>query len=74
MLVFTRRVGEDIVIGGDIRVTVLGVAGGKARLGVTAPRPVRVDRAEIAERAVAPAARPRPEDCGEARDCRVKDS
>lgn len=47
MLVLTRRVGEEIVIGGDIRVTVTAIHGGKVRLGVTAPHVVRVDRHEV---------------------------
>jgi carbon storage regulator CsrA len=50
MLVLTRRLGEVIVIDGDIRVTVLSVKGDKIRLGVEAPAHVRVDRAEIHER------------------------
>jgi carbon storage regulator len=37
MLVPTRRVGEEIVIAGDIRVTVLGVTGNRVRLGITVP-------------------------------------
>ena len=50
MLVLTRRVGEEIVISGDIRVTVVAVKGDKARIGVTAPKSVRVDRQEVHER------------------------
>ncbi len=50
MLVFTRRVGETVVIAGNIRVTVLEAQGGKIRLGITAPDCVRVDREEIHER------------------------
>jgi carbon storage regulator len=52
MLVITRRVGETIVIDGNIRVTVLVGKGGKIRLGVTAPDSVCVDREEIHERRV----------------------
>jgi carbon storage regulator len=47
MLVLTRRVGEEIVIGGDIRITVTAIIGSKVRIGVTAPDFVRVDREEI---------------------------
>ena len=47
MLVLTRRVGEQIVIAGDIRVTVVAVQGDKVRLGITAPASVRVDREEV---------------------------
>jgi carbon storage regulator len=58
-LVLTRRKGEVITIGADIRVTVLSVSGGQVRLGIEAPRSVVVDREEIAirrinERKVAP--------------------
>src|SRR5690242_5305834 len=47
MLVLTRRLGEEIVIDGDVRVTVVAVQGDKIRLGVTAPKCVTVDRAEV---------------------------
>ena len=47
MLVLTRRVGEEIVIDGNIRITVTGVQGEKVRIGVTAPASVRVDRQEV---------------------------
>ena len=47
MLVLTRRIGEEIVIDGDIRVAVVEVAGGRVRLGITAPAYVPVDRKEI---------------------------
>ena len=50
MLVLTRRVGEEIVIDDEIRVTVLTVRGDRVRLGITAPEHVRVDRSEIHER------------------------
>lgn len=50
MLILTRRVGETVMIGNDITVTVLGVRNGQVRVGVTAPKEVRVDREEIRER------------------------
>jgi carbon storage regulator len=50
MLILTRRVGEEIIIGSDIRVTVVAVQGGKVRLGIAAPDSVRVDRREVRER------------------------
>ena len=50
MLILTRRVGETVVIGDDVTVTVLGVKGNQVRLGVNAPREVTVHREEIFER------------------------
>jgi carbon storage regulator len=50
MLVLTRRLGEEIVIDDDIRVTVTAIQGDKIRLGVTAPKFITVDRAEVHER------------------------
>lgn len=50
MLILTRRVGETVVIGDDVQVTVLGVKGNQVRLGVTAPRDVSVHRLEIYDR------------------------
>ncbi len=47
MLVLSRRVGEKIIISDDICVTVVEVSGDRVRLGVTAPRSVRVDRQEV---------------------------
>ena len=54
MLVLSRRVGEEIVIAGNVRVTVVSVEGGKVRLGVTAPASVPVHRKEVLDRAPAP--------------------
>ena len=50
MLILTRRVGETLVIGDDIRITVLGVRGNQVRMGVNAPKNVAVHREEIYER------------------------
>jgi carbon storage regulator len=50
VLVLARRKGESIVIGDDIYVTVVDVSGDRIRLGITAPRDVRVDRTEVRDR------------------------
>jgi carbon storage regulator len=50
MLVLSRRLGEQIVIGGEIRITVVAVQGNKVRIGITAPPDIRVDREEISVR------------------------
>ena len=50
MLILTRRVGESIMIGEEVVVTVLGVKGNQVRIGVNAPKEVSVHREEIYER------------------------
>ena len=50
MLVLTRQHGQEIVIGGNIRIVVVDVRGDRVRLGIEAPPSVRVDRLEIHER------------------------
>ncbi len=50
MLILTRKVGETIVIGDDIRVSILSVQGNQVRVGVAAPRDVVVHREEIYDR------------------------
>lgn len=50
MLVLTRRIGEEIVIDGNIRVTITAVKGDKVRIGISAPADIRVDREEVHQR------------------------
>lgn len=50
MLILTRRVGETLVIGSEVTVTVMAVNGGQVRIGIHAPKNVPVHREEIAER------------------------
>ena len=53
MLILSRHVGETIVIGDNVRLTVLSVQGKHVRFGIAAPREIPVDRLEIHERKVA---------------------
>lgn len=50
MLILTRRIGETVMVGDDVTITVLGVKGNQVRLGVNAPKDVAVHREEIYER------------------------
>ena len=50
MLILTRRIGETLMIGPDVVVTVLGVKGNQVRIGVKAPKDIAVHREEIFEK------------------------
>ena len=50
MLILTRRVGESLMVGDDVTITVLGVKGNQVRVGVKAPKEVAVHREEILNR------------------------
>jgi carbon storage regulator len=50
MLILTRRVGETVMIGEEVSVTILGVKGNQVRVGINAPKNVAVHREEIFER------------------------
>jgi len=50
MLILTRRIGETLMVGDDVAITVLGVKGNQIRLGVDAPKDVSVHREEIYQR------------------------
>lgn len=50
MLILTRRISESVIIGDDIKITILGVKGNQVRLGIDAPKDVSVHREEIYNR------------------------
>ena len=60
MLVLTRKVQDSVLIGDEIVVTVSEVSGGRVKLAIEAPRHVRIDRQEVADRATCRLAAPPP--------------
>ncbi len=53
MLVLTRKTGQEIIIDGNIRITVTAAGDGRVKLGISAPAHIKVDRAEVAARIAA---------------------
>jgi carbon storage regulator len=53
MLVLTRKIGEEIIIDEDIRVTLVAIQGDRVRIGITAPRETRIERREIRQHRIA---------------------
>jgi carbon storage regulator len=50
MLVLTRKTGQEIIIDGDIHITVTAISGERVKIGISAPSQIKVDRAEVAAR------------------------
>lgn len=50
MLVLTRRIGEMLMVGDDVNITILGVKGNQVRLGINAPEDIKVYREEVYQR------------------------
>lgn len=65
MLVLSRKEGESVMIGGNIAVTVIRLAGGRVRLGIAAPKEVSILRSELPQWPMAPLGTPACEEKGE---------
>lgn len=63
MLILTRRVGETLMVGDEVSITVLGVKGNQVRIGVNAPKEIAVHREEIYQRIQREKEDPQPGNC-----------
>ena len=63
MLVLTRKTGQEIIIDGDIRITVTFIGGDRVKIGISAPSHIKVDRAEVAARSATEEADTSPLEC-----------
>lgn len=62
MLILTRRIGEALMVGNDVAITVLGVKGNQVRLGIDAPKDVAVHREEIFQKIKEQSSKPSSDD------------
>lgn len=62
MLVLSRRLGETLIIGDDVKVTVLGISGNQVRVGIAAPKEISVHREEVYHRILSEQEQDKPSD------------